>query len=98
MKDIGSKALSVMPLAPSSNDIDAYDMGQMLTYARLIDAERAGVNWRVAASNILCLDVDSDVDGANRCWRSHLDRAQWVTGAGLSALIDRKSNVNGQGD
>lgn len=74
---------SVRALAPAESSLTAYDRMQMLTYARLLDAERDGYDWTAAASEILLLDADRDRVTAELCWRSHLDRAHWIVGEGL---------------
>ncbi|SEH12821.1 hypothetical protein SAMN05428974_0571 [Sphingopyxis sp. YR583] len=59
----------------------------MLTYARLLDAADGGHDWAAAAADILLLDVGADPDAAERCWRSHLERARWTVGEGLSSVL-----------
>jgi hypothetical protein len=66
--------------APSVERITLYDQCHFLTYARLLDAERAGLNWREAATDILLCDVQQDPESTRRCWQSHLTRAHWVVG------------------
>lgn len=63
---------------PAEADITGYDREHFLTYARLIDAERAGQDWKVAASEILLCDVEADPEKTQHCWRSHLERAHWI--------------------
>lgn len=78
--------ITIMPLAPGCDEFTTYDAAHVLTYARLLDAERAGEPWHDAAREILLLDVEEDVEAAERCWRSHLDRAIWsVSLEGLAA-------------
>ncbi len=72
---------------PADDFATEYDRRHMLTYARLLDAERDGQTWREAAAEILLVDVASDPAAAERCWRSHLARAHWVVGAGLASII-----------
>lgn len=67
--------------APQLDDLTDYDQQHFLTYARLLSAERTGVDWREAASSILLCDVDRDPDGSRQCWASHLARAHWVVGS-----------------
>lgn len=69
---------AVRRLAPMENMITRYDREHFLTYARLIDAEQAGTDWREAASAILLCNVDRNPEGTLRCWQSHLARAYWV--------------------
>ena len=74
---------AVDPTSRTTKILTDYDRTHMLTYARLLDAERDGYPWSDAAAEILLVDVDA----AERCWRSHLDRAHWIVGAGLATAI-----------
>lgn len=73
-----ASAVIILAQAPDTATLTDYDLSHFLTYARLIDAERARVDWRKAASEILLCDVEQDPDGTLRCWQSHLARAHWV--------------------
>lgn len=72
------------PVGPAMTD---YDRTHMLTYARLLDAERDGYDWTAIAVEVLDLNVAADREGARRCWQSHMDRAHWIVGKGLAAAI-----------
>lgn len=61
-----------------------YDRTHILTYARLLDAERDGYEWIDAAMEVLDLDVVADPLRAKNCWQSHLDRARWFVAGGFS--------------
>lgn len=74
----------VAPSAPAQDTLTDYDRSQILTYARLLDAERDGFDWSEAATEILLLDVAADELAAKRCWQSHLDRAQWFVDGGFA--------------
>lgn len=76
--DPGLGHSAVCDLAPDVDQITIYDQCHFLTYARLIDAECAGTEWRSAASEILLCAVERDPEGSRRCWESHLARAHWV--------------------
>lgn len=75
--------------APDGLTMTDYDRVQMLTYARLLDAERDDYDWTDVALEVLDLDVAADAAGARHCWQSHLDRAHWIVGEGLAAAIVR---------
>lgn len=62
-----------------------YDRTHILTYARLLDAERDGYEWADVATEVLDLDVAADPGGAKSCWQSHLDRAHWFVDGGFAA-------------
>ena len=72
-------------LAPSGDVAVDYDRRHLALYAALLDAEDAGISWKDAASSLMQLDL-ADLD-AEACWRSHLDRARWIVGAGLDAAV-----------
>ena len=72
-------------LAPTDSEPVDYDRHHLALYAALLDAHEAGDDWRTAASQIMQLDVNDD--GAHACWRSHLERARWIIGAGLGHAL-----------
>ena len=76
----------IAPLAPIGTDVVAYDRTHLSLYAALIDADDAGEDWRTAAISLMQLDLADN--SAEACWRSHLERARWIIGAGLeNALV-----------
>ena len=77
----------VDPLAPTSASVTPYDRTHYLLYARLIDAEDGGGDWKVAAGAILECDVAHDPEAAKLCYDSHLARARWIVGEGLDSLL-----------
>jgi hypothetical protein len=77
--------------APCDDALTFYDRQHFLTYARLIDADREGANWKSSAAKILQRDVENDPHGAELCYRSHLARARWLVGAGLDKFLDDDS-------
>jgi len=79
--------VGIVERAPNNPAMTDYDRVQMLTYARLLDAESDGYGWTDVAVEVLDLDVAADPAGAKRCWQSHLDRARWIVGDGLAAVI-----------
>lgn len=74
--------------APSSSELTAYDQVHLITYLRLLDAEAVSADWREVATIVLGLDPSVDPGRAERVWRSHLERAQWMTRHGYRALLD----------
>lgn len=74
----------MLALAPKG-DVSGYDRNQLALYAALLDAEAAGTDWREVAANLMSLDPAHD--GAERCWRSHLERARWITSDGLAEAV-----------
>lgn len=77
--------IGLLERAPETAGLTDYDRTHVLTYARLLDAERDGYDWPAVAIEVLDLDVDADRVGAEKCWRSHLDRAHWFVNGGFAA-------------
>lgn len=78
--------MSIHPLdcvAPSDSEVLEYDRYHLLTYAELLDAADAGMNWEAGSLTILGLDPAIDAKCARTCWDSHLARARWIIGEGL---------------
>lgn len=71
--------------APRASVLTDYDRTHILTYARLLDAERDDYDWTDVAMEVLDLDVAADPGGAKSCWQSHLDRAHWFVNGGFAA-------------
>ena len=82
-------AFIVAEVAECSDGITLYDQQHFLTYARLIDAELDGADWREMARHILLLDPDKEPERARRCAESHLRRAKWVETTGLRKAIEQ---------
>lgn len=75
---------------PWSETITDYDRGHMVTYLRLLDAERDGAAWEEAAR--LVLGCDPAASSARHCWESHLQRARWMTTTGYKNLLAAESD------
>lgn len=73
--------------APGGPDITAYDKQHYLTYLRVLDASRDGVDWQEVARIVLHRDPDADEARSRRCWESHLARAQWLSGSGYRRIL-----------
>lgn len=69
--------------------ITLYDRQHILTYARLLDAERDNVDWRDGVREILRQDPDKDPRAAQICWESHLERARWISTVGFQQAVDQ---------
>ena len=72
-----------------SEIITLYDRQHIVTYARLLDAERDNVDWRDGVREILLQDPEKDPRGARVCWESHLERARWIATVGFQQAVDR---------
>lgn len=79
---------ALAPLAPQAHRVTEYDRRHFAIYAQLVSAHDSGKDWRVAALDILGLDVPGDEVAARRCYRSHRDRALWIATVGYRMLIE----------
>jgi Uncharacterized conserved protein (DUF2285) len=73
--------------APSGKAVTDYDVDHAALYIRLMDAEAAGQDWKIIASQVFGLDVERDPDRAQRVVESHLARALWMRDAGYKGLL-----------
>jgi hypothetical protein len=72
----------VADVAPTDSALTPYDEQHVVTYARLLQAESEGANWREVARIVLHIDPDRQPDRAQNAYQSHLARAKWVTEQG----------------
>lgn len=71
--------------APTGAAVVEYDQRNLALYAALLDAQDAGIDWRIAAADLMGLDPEDAL--AEACWRSHLERAQWIVGDGMATAL-----------
>jgi hypothetical protein len=81
----------ITDVAAWSDEITHYDQEHFITYARILDAERAGADWREAVRIILLRDPETEPEQAWLCWETHLARAKWITTTGVAQAIARAS-------
>ena len=72
---------------PQSDRLSAYDERHLVTYLRLLDAEKDGASWEEAVSIIFAIDPASEPDRAQRVYATHLARAKWMTQHGYKHLM-----------
>ena len=72
---------------PQSGRLSAYDERHLVTYLRLLDAEKDGASWEEAVSIIFAIDPASEPDRAQRVYATHLARAKWMTEHGYKHLM-----------
>ena len=77
----------VSDLAPADHILTGYDEQHLVPYLRLLDADKAGADWREVAKIVLHIDPAREPDRAKRAWESHLARARWMTEAGYRHLL-----------
>jgi hypothetical protein len=73
--------------APDGPELTDYDRKYIATYARLLDAEADGADWREVARIVLGLDSDALPDRARRVFDTHMVRAKWIAGQGYRHLL-----------
>ena len=73
--------------APDSDVLTKYDEQHLVTYLRLLDAEKQGADWREVARIVLHLDPACGEKRAKTAWESHLGRAHWMCEHGYRQLI-----------
>ena len=77
----------VADTAPQDRFLTGYDEQHVVTYLRLLDAERDGADWREVAKVVMHMDPAREPDRARRAWETHLARARWMTENGFQHLF-----------
>jgi hypothetical protein len=75
--------------APVGERITPYDERHYVTYIRLLDARRAGADWREAAR--IVLHRDPEAAHSQQCWQSHLERAEWLSRQGFKCILQQSN-------
>lgn len=75
--------------APTAEEITRYDQEHFVTYARLLDAEKADADWREVVRLVLRRDPELKPELSHSCWQSHLTRARWISTTGYQQLLAR---------
>jgi hypothetical protein len=81
--------LPVADKAPTGDAFTSYDNDHLITYLRLLDAEKDGANWKEVAQIVLGIDPEKEAERARVAWESHLARAKWMTQHGYQQLLRR---------
>lgn len=76
---------------PLTERVNSYDEAHLVTYLRLLDADREGASWQEVARIIFGIDPEADSDGARLMHESHLARARWMTTAGYQHLLESRT-------
>ena len=87
-KDV-SEPQMIVPFEPpvDSTTLTDSDRLYITLYLRLLDADAAGVDWKIAARQILNLDPTEDCDHAKDVFDRFLSRAKWMTEIGYELLL-----------
>jgi hypothetical protein len=84
----------VADVAPTSTLLSVYDEQHLITYLRLLDAERDGADWKEVAKIVLHIDPEREPDRARHAWETHLARARWMTEHGYRNLLRGGAALN----
>ena len=72
---------------PGGAALTAYDRTHLKLYARLLDAEAQGADWREVAKVLFDLEADRDEPRARQVYDAHLERARWMTQGGFCEFL-----------
>jgi hypothetical protein len=75
-------------MAPTDAIVTDYDQSHFLTYARVLDAERDGLDWKAGLTTILHRDFGNDLTAGKTCWDSHVARAHWIVKSGIAKFLE----------
>jgi hypothetical protein len=75
--------------APTAQELTDYDYRLFIVYARLLDAEANGADWREVARVVLKIDPDTEYVRAKRAYDTHMARARWMTERGYRHLLQQ---------
>jgi hypothetical protein len=75
-------------MAPTDAIVTDYDQAHFLTYARVLDAERDGLEWKTGLTTILDRDFGDNFAAGTTCWDSHVARAHWIIKSGIAILLE----------
>ena len=78
---------SVAASAPDAEGLTDYDREHLITYLRLLDAEKERAGWREITQLVLRLDPADQPDRARRAYDTHLARARWISTNGYFDLL-----------
>lgn len=73
--------------APVAQRITPYDDTHVVTYLRLLDANKQGADWREVTRIVLRIDPSREPERAQRAFDSHLSRAKWLTEFGYKRML-----------
>ncbi len=78
-----------LPIAdpPDADTLTEYDRAHLKLYVRLLDAEKAGADWREVVKHLFGISPDREPERAKQLHASHLARAHWVTQHGYRQLL-----------
>jgi Uncharacterized conserved protein (DUF2285) len=79
----------IADLAPNEPTLMPYDQQHVVTYVRLLDAEKANADWQEVVRIVLHIDPVTEPTRARGAYESHLARAKWMARHGYRQLLSR---------
>lgn len=80
---------TVSESAPTELVLTAYDEEHLITYLRLLDADREGADWKEVTRIVLHINPEANPELGRRTFDSHLARAMWMSKSGYRHLLKR---------
>ena len=77
----------VADTAPTDPVLTVYDEEHIITYLRMLEADKEGADWREVVQIVLHIDPEFEHDRARRAFDTHLTRAKWMTEHGYRHLL-----------
>jgi hypothetical protein len=74
-------------IAPTESSLTRYDEEHIITYLRLLDADKEHADWTEVARIVLHIDPATEPVRARHAFESHLMRAKWMTEHGYRHLL-----------
>ena len=81
------RSLPIADLAPSDEQVTAYDRAHFKIYLRMLDAAQEAAAWEEVSSILLGIDPFREPARAKRAYETHLARAQWLANKGYKDLL-----------
>lgn len=72
----------------SSPILTQRDRDYAVLYLQILDAAKAGVDWRIVARDVLKLNSASSMEAAKSTYDQFYTRAKWMTEVGYKLLVD----------
>jgi len=77
----------VADVAPTDSVLTVYDEEHIITYLRMLEADKEGADWREVAQIVLHINPELEHDRAKLAFDTHLTRAKWMTEQGYRHLL-----------
>ncbi|WP_297838397.1 DUF2285 domain-containing protein [uncultured Roseibium sp.] len=84
---MGNTGADFLDEPPPGPELTSYDREHMVMYLRILDAERAGADWREVVRVLFKRDPNQDPVRCRRMHDSHLARARWMSEQGYRVLV-----------